>query len=169
MSARKGNLAETARRNRVELIEAGFTRRDLVRMGLITAAGWLVAKVGLSARASHAGDRGLESPPTTPWIEELPIPPVAEPGGASVLGAMAPRRAPNRAAGEGGRTAEHQHWALYDPANADHYRLESRPAPHTWHRELPADELWAFNGLFPGPRIHARQWKFRSIQRIPRA
>ena len=103
------------------------------------------------------GERSLQSPPTTPWLEELPIPPITAPGNAGALGAMAPKRAPNGAAGEGGRSVEHQHWALYDPANADHYRLESRPAPHTWHRELPADELWSWNGVFPGPRIHARQ------------
>src|SRR5215813_9363389 len=41
-----------AAKNRRELIAAGLTsRRDLLRMGLLTAGGMLVAKSGLSARA----------------------------------------------------------------------------------------------------------------------
>ena len=38
-------------KNRQELIKAGLTRRDLVKMGLLTGAGMLVAKNGLSSRA----------------------------------------------------------------------------------------------------------------------
>src|SRR5271155_4009081 len=41
-----------AAKNRRELIAAGLTsRRDLMKMGLLTAGGMLVAKSGLSARA----------------------------------------------------------------------------------------------------------------------
>ena len=39
--------------NRREFIEAGFSRRDLFKMGLLTGAGYLVAKGGLSARADE--------------------------------------------------------------------------------------------------------------------
>ena len=155
MASRKLKLAETARRNRVELVEAGLTRRDLFRMGLLTAGGYLVTKLGLSSRA--AGALGAPaSPPTTPWLEELPVPPVVAPVPASELGA-APAREPHAAAGELGRSGAHQHWELVDPANADHVVIENRVTPHVWHRELPADECWCFNGVFPGPRIHARR------------
>src|SRR3989442_16029839 len=41
-----------------ELIEAGFSRRDLLKMGLLTAAGYLVAKGGLSARADEQTQMG---------------------------------------------------------------------------------------------------------------
>jgi len=41
-------------KNRQELIKAGFTRRDLIQMGLLTAGGMLVAKNGLSSRAYAA-------------------------------------------------------------------------------------------------------------------
>src|SRR5947207_478768 len=84
------------------------------------------------------------SPPTTPWIEELPVPQVAAPVPASELGA-APTREPRVAAGELGRPGAHQHWELVDPAAADHYLIENRVTPHVWHRELPADECWCFN------------------------
>ena len=42
---------DNARKNRMELIAAGLTRRDLFKMGLLTGAGYLVAKNGLSSRA----------------------------------------------------------------------------------------------------------------------
>ena len=52
-----------AAKNRRELIAAGLTsRRDLFKMGLLTAGGMLVAKSGLSARAqtqSGGGSRSL--------------------------------------------------------------------------------------------------------------
>jgi FtsP/CotA-like multicopper oxidase with cupredoxin domain len=142
-------LRETARKNRVELIDAGLTRRDLFKLGLLTSAGYLVAKVGLSSRAAVA--KGVPSgPPTTPWVEELPIPPVATPVPVSALGAT-PTQDLNRAAGEQGRIYPHQHWEFYDPPSADHYLIENKVTMVSWHRELPPDECWLFNSIFPGP------------------
>src|SRR5215207_6994388 len=73
---------ENARKNRQELI--GVSRRDLMKMGLLTSAGMLVPKRGLSARAlnsagwlesgSDGGDIPCQSPPTPPFVEELPNP-----------------------------------------------------------------------------------------------
>ena len=40
-----------ARKNRKELVAEHFNRRDLMKMGLLTGAGYLVNKSGLSARA----------------------------------------------------------------------------------------------------------------------
>ena len=65
-----------AAKNRRELIAAGFSRRDLLKMGLLTGAGMLVPKIGLSARPlSSAGflDDTPQSRPTRPFIEEMPI------------------------------------------------------------------------------------------------
>lgn len=39
-----------AAKNRRELIAAGLKRRDLLKMGLLTSAGMLIPKIGLSAR-----------------------------------------------------------------------------------------------------------------------
>ena len=73
-------LALTAFRNRQELIKAGLTsRRDLLKLGLLTSARYLVAKKGLSSRAdaqtilSHQG--GCNSPQTREFIEAMPTPP----------------------------------------------------------------------------------------------
>src|ERR1700746_1714116 len=89
-----------AAKNRRELIAAGLTsRRDLFKMGLLTAGGMLVAKSGLSARAQGLGqvmppsDGGAQtspgtqqnclpgnqaaSPATTPWKVPLTVIPLA--------------------------------------------------------------------------------------------
>src|SRR5579864_6494165 len=53
-----------AAKNRRELIAAGLTsRRDLMKMGLLTAGGLLVAKSGLSARAY--GQTQTNNPPSS--------------------------------------------------------------------------------------------------------
>jgi hypothetical protein len=51
MASWKDKLALTEQRNRQEIIKAKLSRREMVRLGLITAGGSLVAKAGLSARA----------------------------------------------------------------------------------------------------------------------
>src|SRR5215472_12230532 len=98
VSRRRFKEMEEAAKNRRELIAAGLTsRRDLFKMGLLTAGGMLVAKSGLSARAqtttqkppSGGGNNTSPgtnqncvlgnqqgSPATTPFINELPIIPV---------------------------------------------------------------------------------------------
>src|SRR5215471_9877285 len=105
-----------AAENRRELIAAGLTsRRDLLKMGLLTAGGMLVAKSGLSARAyaqqSTGGSNNLcipsqqaASPPTRAFVDQLPIMPIATP--VQSLNPF-PTEAPNTAAGES-RTRNHQ-------------------------------------------------------------
>src|SRR5262249_8884300 len=76
-----------AAKNRREVIATGVTSgRDLFKMGLLTAGGMLVAKSGLSSRAyaQSAGSNNVcvpsaqaASPPTTPFVEPLPIMPIA--------------------------------------------------------------------------------------------
>src|SRR5215813_1990740 len=73
---RKEKDRQTAARNRGELIAAGFKRRDLLKMGLLTSAGMLIPKKGLSARPlSSTGafyDDTPNSPPTTPFQDPMP-------------------------------------------------------------------------------------------------
>jgi hypothetical protein len=90
VSRRRYREMLNAAKNRRELIAAGLTsRRDLFKMGLLTAGGVLVAKSGLSARAwgQDAGTPGsfnlcqvgnqAASPPTTPFALPLMIMPQA--------------------------------------------------------------------------------------------
>lgn len=153
MAGWKQRVAEVARRNRVEIVEAKLTRRDLAKLGLLTSAGYLAAKLGLSARADD-GRQAPESPATTPWVEELPIPPPSRAVDISTLG---PSPGRDFLIGSEGDRAPHQHWKLFDPAAADFHLLESRLTGVRWHRELPPDECWCWNGAFPGPRIHSQR------------
>src|SRR5580704_12421649 len=76
-----------AAKNRRELIAAQFDRRELIKMGLVTAAGLLAPIKGLSARAfAQQGIPNLcapgnqaASPPTRPFTVPLPILPIAQP------------------------------------------------------------------------------------------
>src|SRR5258708_35028766 len=81
-----------AAENRRELIAAGLTsRRDLFKMGLLTASGMLAAKGGLSSRAYGQTVNGGAKPkcfsqkqpgrpPNTPLLLTPPIHPVAQTG-----------------------------------------------------------------------------------------
>ena len=68
---------QRALNNRLELVKAGFTRRDLIKMGLMTSAGVLIPKDGLT-HPSDGGDRcelGNSPRPAQVFVDPLPIPP----------------------------------------------------------------------------------------------
>jgi len=146
--------AWNAAKNRRELIEARFTRRDLVKMGLLTSAGYLVSKDGLSAEDQ------TQSPPTTPFIEPLPTVPVKQPV-ASL--SPAPTVAPNTAAGEG-RGGPHQAFTQFVPCVPDKtclvpqkfYEIHQREGHVSVSPNLPMQFIWGYDGITPGPIIMAR-------------
>src|SRR6058998_3530491 len=146
--------AWNAAKNRRELIEARFTRRDLVKMGLLTSAGYLVSKDGLSAEDQ------TQSPPTTPFIEPLPTVPVKQPV-ASL--SPAPTVAPNTAAGEG-RRRPHQAFTQFVPCVPDKtclvpqkfYEIHQREGHVSVSPNLPMQFIWGYDGITPGPIIMAR-------------
>ena len=93
-------LARNAWANRQELIAAGLTsRRDLIKLGLLTSTGMLIAKHGLSSRVADAAD--IKSPNTRAFIDPLPIPIPLRPlaMGVNSLSPL-PSIYPNNAAGE---------------------------------------------------------------------
>jgi hypothetical protein len=143
---------QNAAKNRRELIAAGLTsRRDLWKMGLLTAAGMLVPKIGLSARAKSvlavAGQPA--SPPTRPFIQPLFIMPQTTPV-ASL--SPAPTIAPNTAAGES-RTRNHQGFAQFPPNRF--FNITQQAISAIQSPDLPAQTIWAFgdgtNVTSPGP------------------
>src|SRR5262245_23780698 len=105
---------QTAANNRRELIAAGFKRRDFFKMGLLTTAGMLIPKKGLSAHpitSSGIAYDNPQSPPTTPFQEDMPRLPVLQ-----TVPALnpAPQQTPNTAAGEA-RTVAHQAFTDFPP------------------------------------------------------
>jgi FtsP/CotA-like multicopper oxidase with cupredoxin domain len=162
---------DNARKNRLELIAAGLSRRDLFKMGLLTSAGYLVAKKGLSSRAwgfDHGGGDdgggGVVSPTTRPFVEPLRTLTVKQPV-ASLN--PAPTIAPNTAAGEG-RTIAHQAFTKFPPKKF--YQITQSQISATVSPDLPTQTLWGFDGETPGPVYHAKYGEpilVRNVNNLP--
>ena len=143
-----------AAKNRREIVAAGLSRRDMLRMGLLTSAGLLIPMSGLSVRARSSAGRllfdsgsgsGPSSPPTPPFVQPFVRMTVKQP--SAVLN-PAPTVLPNTAAGEG-RTIPHQAFTQFPPVKF--YEVEQRLANIVTHPALPVQPLWGFDGLVPGP------------------
>src|SRR6476661_634174 len=80
MASWKDKLALIAQRNRQEIVAAKLDRREMMRLGLLTAGGTLIAKAGLSSRAFGVGltekDPTLARVPPSPnsraWVTPMP-------------------------------------------------------------------------------------------------
>lgn len=152
---------QNAARNRQDIIKARLNRRDLFKMGLLTGAGYLVARRGLSSRASGGG---ITSPPTRPFIEPLPIMPIKQPVAALN---PAPTVCPNTAAGEG-RTRCHQAFTQAPPQKF--YQIVQQAAQVRMSPDLPLQDVWGFDGITPGPTYVARYDEpilVRNVNRLP--
>jgi FtsP/CotA-like multicopper oxidase with cupredoxin domain len=156
---------QNAAKNRRELIAAGLTsRRDLFKLGLLTAGGMLVPKVGLSARARSRIPAANQpaSPHTSPFVQPLFVMPEAVP--VRSLN-PAPTIAPNTAAGES-RTRNHQGFAQFPPNRffnvfQQAFRVSQSPG-------LPLQTLWGYNDgsnlSSPGPTYASRYFSSRGAQ-----
>ncbi len=125
---RKEKEKQTAANNRAELIAAGFKRRDLLKMGLLTSAGMLIPKKGLSAHPLNTrgsfDDDEPNSPNTTPFQENMPRLPVLQPVPLASLNPQ-PTAAPQPDFGEA-RTVAHQAFAQFPPQR--YYELSEQLA-----------------------------------------
>jgi FtsP/CotA-like multicopper oxidase with cupredoxin domain len=157
-----------AAKNRRELIAAGLTsRRDLFKMGLLTAGGMLVAKAGLSARAAYGqsingGTNQLclpnlqpASPPTRAFVTPLPVMPTAQTVRSLT---PTPTLAPNTAAGEV-RAAPFQAPGI-DPNRFPVvpnvlYQMKQHAISAVQSPDLPVQTIWGFDdgthATSPGP------------------
>jgi len=167
---RPSKRALNAQKNRQEIVEAGLSRRDLLKLGILTSAGALID--GFSARGAWAA-----SPPTTPFVELLPTArdgtmPIQTPIALS----LTPTAAPNTAAGEG-RTITHQAFNQF-PAQK-FYGVTQKAEQISVSPNLPASTMWAFavgtpemnqRGTVPGPLYVARYGEpviVRNFNRLP--
>jgi len=144
---------QTAARNRGELIAAGFKRRDLLKMGLLTSAGLLIPKKGLSAHPITSAGMVFDdpqSPPTTPFIENMPRLTILAP-----VASLTPAPTPVPQAGEG-RTEPHQAFAQFPPQRYYEMSQQQGTALMAPAGELPPQTIWGFNGITPGPLIVER-------------
>ena len=176
---RLSKLALNALKNRLEIVKAGLSRRDMLKLGLLTSGGYLMAKKGLSSRASADDDRG-RSPPTRAFIDLLPTPrdgtmPIQTPVPVATL-TPAPTAAPSTAADEG-RTITHQAFTQFPPQKF--YGVTQKAGQVSVSPDLPLQTVWGFaigtpqqnNPIsVPGPLYVARYGEpilVRNFNRLP--
>jgi FtsP/CotA-like multicopper oxidase with cupredoxin domain len=151
---RKEKEIDRAAKNRREIIAAQLSRRDMLKMGLLSSAGFLIPTRGLSARARNSAGAlyggNPSSPPITPFTQPFTRLVVKQPVPSL---SPAPTIAPNTAAGEG-RTIAHQAFTQFPPVKF--YEVTQQPANVSVHPQLPIQPLWGFDGIVPGPLYVAR-------------
>ncbi len=167
-------LARNAWNNRQELIAAGLTsRRDLLRLGLLTSAGYLALKHGLSSRVADAGV--TSSPRTTAFVDELRIMPVKQPLSSISNLSPYPTIEPNWAGGEGRQFAHGafvQHPGRFSALPNRVFETRIREAKGSVCSQLAEQTLWGFDGVVPGVTYHARYGEdmlVRYINDLPQA
>jgi FtsP/CotA-like multicopper oxidase with cupredoxin domain len=163
---------------RQELVKAGLTRRDLVKMGVLSTGG--VGGGFVLADKSLADDGGGPGPlpPLTPFVEPLPISPVLPERAAAQL-VPAPTIGPNRKTNPAtglpfeGRTEVHQSEDRFPPQAFFETRMGATTVKI--HPDLPAQTVWGFNKggadltadppLSPGPVLVMRYGRPSIVRR----
>lgn len=127
-------------------------RRELLKLGVLAGAAVVITSKKSRAQTRDTRDswniNGVQSPPTTPFIVPLTIPPAAQP-----VAQLNPAPSEFPVAGEAFR-APHQRWNEFQPQKL--YEIRQRQAPHSFHPELPTQNIWGFDGITPGPTFYAR-------------
>jgi FtsP/CotA-like multicopper oxidase with cupredoxin domain len=174
--ASRGALRAFERRQ--ELVASGLTRRDLVKMGALTAGG--VGGGLVAAGTSRADDPGGSLPPLASFVQPLTVPPVLPERSAADL-TPAPTDAPNRATNPAtnlpfeGRSEAHQSRDQFPPQAFLQTRIAANPAAVV-HPDLPPQTVWGFNlgdadlstdpALSPGPILVMRYGRPMVVRRI---
>jgi FtsP/CotA-like multicopper oxidase with cupredoxin domain len=131
----------------------GLDRRSVIKAGgLLGAATMLAGRQNLAVAQTTTtpappvlcGITPPVSPPTTPFVDLLPVPLPAIP----VLLSPFPTEAANIAGGEAAR-ANHQRWSQFFPLLQ--YRMRAAPSLHRHHADLLPSYMWTFNGQYPAP------------------
>jgi len=132
---------------------SGFTRRTMMKAS--AAAGVVTMLTSRKSLAQSlppiptqppdcAPPAPTNSPATTPFVQALPIPPVAIP---TILNPF-PTLAADTANGEAAR-ANHQDWFQFFPLVQ--YNISVQPTLHQFHPQIPPTYCWGYNGIYPGP------------------
>ncbi len=184
MASWKDKLALIAQRNRQEIVAAKLDRREMMRLGLLTAGGTLIAKAGLSSRAFGQSAPTLTdpdgtlskvpaSPPLRPWIAPMPRLKLKEPidpyqmtaGDKDPVTGQYKIEPPTGYTPIDGATKSVAHqFFKRNPdgtyadkfGNTKFYELEMKEASAKLHPDYAPTKFWGFDGRLPGPLVRAR-------------
>jgi FtsP/CotA-like multicopper oxidase with cupredoxin domain len=115
-------------------------RREFFRLGAAASVSGFMA-----SHAIDVGAKDIQPPATPPYLEALPV---YRPKAAAV--ALNPPPQEYAHAEEAGRDP-HQGWQRWPPQKA--YLVEVKQASHSFHPHLPQQNIWGYDGMFPGPTI----------------
>jgi FtsP/CotA-like multicopper oxidase with cupredoxin domain len=174
MSSWKEKVQLAAQRNRLEIVKAKLSRREMMRLGLLTTGGSLVVKQGLSSRAFGAGmtekDITLSalppSPPALPWKAPMPRLTVKQPvqpqdmlhgppDGTTLIDGSS-KRINHQYCSYDRNTGQYGGGAAGNFAPRKFYELTAKETQVKLHPDYAPTTMWAFDGQVPGPMIQAR-------------
>jgi FtsP/CotA-like multicopper oxidase with cupredoxin domain len=121
------------------------TRRAALKAGFLGAGGMALNLP--PARSDNAPFPS--SPATTPFLDPLPMAPVAQPVAAF------PTLADPTATNVDGSKTFHRSGPRQVASDTLFYRIEEKQAFHSFHQQLPPTSIWGYNGIVPGPTIFA--------------
>lgn len=125
-------------------------RRNFFKSAVVSAsAGALSAGSGSAAAWGSYGGSGTGTPPTTtPFVEPLPVS-----GPKQALSVLNPPAQEYPQVNEAGRDP-HQRWSTFLPKKF--YEVHVCEQMHSFHRELPLQPIWGYDGTLPGPTFAAQ-------------
>jgi FtsP/CotA-like multicopper oxidase with cupredoxin domain len=183
MTSWKDKLALTAQRNRQEIVKAKLDRREMMRLGLLTAGGALIAKAGLSSRAFGQAaptltdkdatlSRVPASPPHRPWVAPMPRLVLKKPIDYHDMTCGLPDPVTGKAKvypcdgttpiDGATKKVNHQHYSVVNGEPIDRcgttkfYEMEMKEAAGKMHPDYAPTKYWGFDGLVPGPLVRAK-------------
>ena len=156
-----------------DITRAGFTRQELLRMGLVMGSAGLLALRGVRSFSpywAHAQDLKIVSPRNTPFVDPLPIPPILQPMTLDPAPTKGTNLSPSALTGfTEARSADHQRWEEFQPGGkygaktAKQYEIIEKEVPFDFYPRrdgVPSAHPWTFVDATtgkPGPlRIAAR-------------
>ena len=105
------------------------------------------------------------SPATTPFMESMPIAPIARPTALPFATLPDPF-----AINVDGSTAFHAHGPRIVPSGANYFLIHQRQANHSYHPQLPTNPqlrpntIWGYNGQTPGPTLISHSGKANLVR-----
>jgi FtsP/CotA-like multicopper oxidase with cupredoxin domain len=146
---------EREARHQEELLKqataARLTRRDALKMGVITGSAGILKTGGALAQTNDVTDLAPSPRVTRPWLEPMPVPRIMQ----AVNPATHTHMGSNSYAYKPHDPTFHQYWSRF-PAQKYYYSSVSA-APHVFHPDLGAPStIWGFDASFPGTTLDMR-------------